>query len=130
MSAGTLHLISQDKSSYGVINSKGRLAIGHDGKPALFFKRAKAAAAHALSNRTGGCRTMNLTEAWEMVIKAAEITQRLIERGDLDEDACGIPRLTQALTKVTPRVQRMRARLDFIRAKKAGKQNRPSWATP
>lgn len=73
---------------------------------------------------------MNQTEAWETVIKAAKISLALIERGDLDDDACDTPKLATALRKVAPRVERMRARLDFLRARKAGTLNRPSWATP
>jgi acyl-coenzyme A synthetase/AMP-(fatty) acid ligase len=74
---------------------------------------------------------MNLTEAMEEILKAAE--QRLI----ISEDEAlrhgkshALPKLAQALRKIRPRVEHMRERLDFSRAKKAGKQTRPSWATP
>jgi hypothetical protein len=74
---------------------------------------------------------MNQTESWEEVIKAAE--QRL----SISEDEAlrhgkshALPSLAKALRKVRPRVERMRARLDFSRARKAGKLTRPSWATP
>lgn len=74
---------------------------------------------------------MNQTEAWEEVIKAAE--QRLI----ISEDEAlrhgkshALPKLAQALRKIRPRVERMRSRLDVVRARKAGKPTRPSWATP
>ncbi len=74
---------------------------------------------------------MNQTEAYEEVIKAAQ--QRLTISED-EALRCGqshaLPKLAQALRKVLPRVQRMRTRLDFSRARKAGKQSRPSWATP
>lgn len=74
---------------------------------------------------------MNQTEAWEEVFKAAE------QRFAISEDEAlrhgkshALPSLAKALRKVRPRVERMRTRLDFARAKKAGKLNRPSWATP
>jgi hypothetical protein len=73
---------------------------------------------------------MNMTEAWEVVIRAAEIAQTLVERGDLDDEACGIANLSRAITKVKPRAGRMRSRVDFARARKAGPLNRPKWATP
>lgn len=57
---------------------------------------------------------MNQTEAW---IEALQ-------------EAHAFPKLGAALKKVKPRVERMRSRLDFARAKTAGKLNRPSWATP
>lgn len=41
-----------------------------------------------------------------------------------------IARLRKAIAKVEPRVQRMRARLDAIRARKAGKPRCPKWAMP
>jgi len=68
---------------------------------------------------------MNLTESWELVIKAAELCR---------DDPAGLglqtPHLAKAIKKVKPRVERMRARLDFIRARKAGKPTGPSWAIP
>lgn len=66
---------------------------------------------------------MNQTEAWEAVLLAAEAYERIMTLRDARP-------LQRALAKVKPRVTRMRARLDFIRARKAGKLNRPSWATP
>lgn len=74
---------------------------------------------------------MNQTEAWETVEKAA--LERLIyltrrAKTPAKKQECRALRI--ALIKVGPRVHRMRARLDFSRAKKAGKQSRPSWATP
>lgn len=71
---------------------------------------------------------MNVTEAWEAVIRAADWMVRTGEK--TDPKAGPVVELRAALKKVTPRVQRMRSRLDFIRAKKAGKQTRPNWATP
>lgn len=79
---------------------------------------------------------MNQTEAMETVLEAADIFCRLnllekgrpmvmVKIGNGDSH-----NLVSALRKITPRVQRMRARLDFSRAKKAGKQSRPSWAAP
>lgn len=41
-----------------------------------------------------------------------------------------MPRLAKALHKTKPRVERMRARLDAIRARRAGKPKCPSWAMP
>jgi hypothetical protein len=74
---------------------------------------------------------MNLTEAWEEVIKAAEQRLAISEDDALRHGKShALPKLAQALRKVRPRVERMRSRLDFSRAKKAGKQTRPSWATP
>jgi hypothetical protein len=67
---------------------------------------------------------MNLTESWELVIRAAELCR------DDPRWSAAMPRLAKALTKVKPRVERMRSRLDFSRARKAGTQTRPSWATP
>lgn len=74
---------------------------------------------------------MNLTEAWEEVIKAAEQRLSISEDESLRYGKShALPKLAQALRKVRPRVERMRARLDVIRARKAGKPTRPSWATP
>ena len=71
---------------------------------------------------------MNVTEAYEWVATAAQtMVQRADQQGMQDE---GIENLRRALKHVQPRVHRMRSRLDFIRAKKAGKQTRPNWATP
>lgn len=71
---------------------------------------------------------MTVTEAFEWVTAAAEtMVQKADEQRMKDE---GIENLRRALKRVQPRVQRMRARLDFARARRAGKLNRPSWATP
>lgn len=72
---------------------------------------------------------MNQTEAWEIVWNAAveRLSHLTLKR---PKQAAKCARLERALSKCAPRVQRMRARLDFSRAKRAGKQSRPSWATP
>lgn len=69
---------------------------------------------------------MNQTEAWEIVIKAAESRLFIAD----SEAAHAFPKLAAALKKVKPRVERMRSRLNFARARKAGTLNRPQWATP
>lgn len=70
---------------------------------------------------------MNQTEAFEAVYQAAveRLSHFTARRQDKQRAT-----LERALNKVFPRVQRMRQRLDFIRAKRAGTLNRPSWATP
>jgi len=78
--------------------------------------------------RSEGGRTMNQTEAWEVVIKAADWMVRTAEK--TNPKAGPVIELRTALKKVKPRVERMRSRLDFARARKAGTLNRPSWATP
>jgi hypothetical protein len=74
---------------------------------------------------------MNQTEAWEAVGNAAlEHLSWLACRAKTLKQQQEVKLLKRAIQKVAPRVQRMRARLDFSRARKAGKQTRPSWATP
>ncbi len=73
---------------------------------------------------------MNMTEAWETVIRAAEIARTLVERGNLDDEACGIAKISTAINKVKPRVERMRSRLDHARARRAGKPRCPKGLEP
>lgn len=87
-----------------------------------------AAYGHTLVEWEGGAG-MNQTEAWEAVYGAAFAALSLgIRSGMMEADEQR--RLAAACKKVKPRVERMRSRLDFARARKAGKLNRPSWATP
>lgn len=72
---------------------------------------------------------MNITEAYEAVYMAAVAylaKQKRNSKSAQREQA----NLERALKKISPRIQRMRSRLDFSRARRAGKQSRPSWATP
>ena len=68
---------------------------------------------------------MNQTEAWELVIKAAELCR---------DDPAGLglqtPHLAKAIKKVKPRVERMRSRLECIRARRAGKPKCPRGLEP
>lgn len=73
---------------------------------------------------------MNNTEAWEMVIKAAQNFAQIDETEATINGAPMMPKLNAALKRVTPRVDRMRSRLDAIRAQKSGKPNCPKWAMP
>ncbi|MBE7497089.1 MAG: hypothetical protein HS117_19280 [Verrucomicrobiaceae bacterium] len=67
---------------------------------------------------------MNITEAWEQVLRAAEMYR------DSESGWAAMPRLPKAITKVKPRVERMRQRLDSARARRAGKPKCPRWAEP
>lgn len=74
---------------------------------------------------------MNQTEAMEAVYNGAvQHLGRLFLRAKSRKQKQECKALERALHKVWPRVERMRARLDFSRARKAGTQSRPSWATP
>lgn len=67
---------------------------------------------------------MNQTEAWELVIRAAEMCQQ-------DERwRNAMPRLAKAISRTKPKVEKMRARLDDQRARRAGKPKCPAWARP
>lgn len=73
---------------------------------------------------------MNNTEAWEMVIKAAEKFAQIDETEATLNGALMMPKLKAALNRVTPRVERMRSKLDFMRAARAGKPKLPAWMAP
>lgn len=73
---------------------------------------------------------MNNTEAWEMVIKAAENFMRIDETESAATGTRMMPKLQAALNRVTPRVDRMRAKLDFARAARSGRPKLPSWMAP
>lgn len=74
---------------------------------------------------------MNQTEAWELVFAAAVARYaRMALTAKSKAERQAVKDMDVALKKVSLRVHRMRARLDFARARKAGKQTRPSWATP
>ena len=71
---------------------------------------------------------MNQTEAWEWIVTASEtMVQKADEQGMLDE---GIENLRRALNRVKPRVERMRSRLDHLRARRAGKPRCPKGLEP
>jgi hypothetical protein len=72
---------------------------------------------------------MNITEAFEEVLAAAQSMVAYSERNDDKMPDC-IVKLRRAIAKVEPRVKRMRSRLDAIRARKSGKPNCPKWAMP
>ncbi len=67
---------------------------------------------------------MNQTEAWEMVIRAAQLCR------DDPHWSAAMPRLAKAIMKVKPRVERMRSRLDYARARRAGKPRCPKGLEP
>lgn len=72
---------------------------------------------------------MTITEAYEAVYLAAVAhlaKQKGTSKAALREQAS----LERALKKISPRIHRMRARLDVSRARRAGKPSRPAWATP
>jgi len=74
---------------------------------------------------------MNQTEAWEAVYNAAlERLSWQVLRAKTRAQKAECKTLERALRKVGTRVHRMRSRLEFARARKAGTLNRPSWATP
>lgn len=67
---------------------------------------------------------MNITEAYEEVLRAAKMCR---------DDArwrAAMPRLPKAILKIQPRVERMRERLDFWRARRAGKPRCPKGLEP
>jgi len=73
---------------------------------------------------------MNQTEAYELVLKAA---QNFLQIDETESTLTGhrmMPRLQAAINKVEPRVNRMRSKLDFLRSTRAGKPNLPSWMAP
>lgn len=72
---------------------------------------------------------MNITEAYEAVLMAA-VAHLSKQRGNSKKAQREQSYLERALKKVSPRIARMRSRLDFHRARKQGTLNRPSWATP
>jgi len=65
---------------------------------------------------------MNLTEAWESVLKAAEAVA--------DEDLLNSKELHKACRMVRPRVERMRGRLEALRARRAGRPLCPRGLEP
>lgn len=71
---------------------------------------------------------MNQTEAWETVLEAA---RQYAGRVDLINHSGKVWRLSKALEKVTPRVSRMRTRLNTIRATAAQRRKTakgmPAW---
>lgn len=73
---------------------------------------------------------MNLTEAYELILKAAGSRLLIDEYEEPRTGKRSFPDLEKAIRKIQPRVERMRARLDSTRARKAGKPTRPKWATP
>lgn len=72
---------------------------------------------------------MNKTEAYETVLNAA-IGLLSLETSRGDGDLIGNRRLETAINQVTPQIQRMRSRLDALRARRAGKPTCPKWALP
>lgn len=73
---------------------------------------------------------MNLTEAYELILKAAASRMLIDEFEQPRTGKLSFPKLDQAIRKIQPRIQRRRTRLDVTRARKAGKPTRPSWTTP
>jgi len=67
---------------------------------------------------------MTQTEAWELVIRAAELCR------DDPRWSAAMPRLPRAILKTKPKVERMRARLDDLRARRAGAPKLPAWMKP
>lgn len=72
---------------------------------------------------------MNQTEAWELVVRAAE-SRLFIADIEAQQDAHAFPKPATALKKIKPRVERMRSRLDFARARRAGKPRCPKGLEP
>ncbi|MES2596045.1 MAG: hypothetical protein V4662_11945 [Verrucomicrobiota bacterium] len=71
---------------------------------------------------------MNLTESWELVLRAARNFEMIDETESTVTGKRLMPNLATALKKVAPRIERMRSRLDSARARKAGKPKCPRWA--
>lgn len=72
---------------------------------------------------------MNTTEAWELVVKAAE-SRLFIADAEAHHASHAFPKLASALKRIKPRVERMRSRLDHLRARKAGKPRCPKGLEP
>jgi hypothetical protein len=72
---------------------------------------------------------VNQTEAWEWVLGAAEGLIYHAEKQGLPDDE-GLRALRKAVPKVKPKIERMRARLDDSRARRAGKPKLPAWMKP
>lgn len=69
---------------------------------------------------------MNVTESHEMLVRAAEW---ILDRYG-DDRPGEFAKLPAALRIMKPRAQRMRERLDFHRARRAGTPKGPAWASP
>lgn len=72
---------------------------------------------------------MNQTEAWELVVRAAE-SRLFIDDCEAVLAPRTFPSLAAALKKIKPRVERMRSRLDHLRARKAGNPRCPKGLEP
>lgn len=73
---------------------------------------------------------MNITEAWERILSAAESTVKHFSMHDLMRGKGNDPTLIRALSIIRPRVKRMRSRLDHARARMAGKPLCPKGLEP
>lgn len=73
---------------------------------------------------------MNLTECWQLVLNAAVAFEEEQVRAVAMYGTRGMPELSTAIHKVRPKVERMQARLEALRARRAGKPLRPKWAEP
>lgn len=74
---------------------------------------------------------MNVTEAQEELLAAAQsmLARADHQGGGMSRLQC-VRNLRRAVQIMTPRVARMRARLNDIRARRAGCPNCPKWAAP
>jgi hypothetical protein len=70
---------------------------------------------------------MNQTEAWEAVLKAAQLFHSSTPGACVTPEGGKPQKLSVALLKVTPRIKRMRERLDALRARRKPMTNGPEW---
>ncbi len=70
---------------------------------------------------------MNQTEANEAVLKAAELFEARVPGACVTLPSGRVIRLSVAIRKVTPKIARMRSRLDALRARKTPVKNGPQW---
>lgn len=74
---------------------------------------------------------MNITEAHEELLAAAQsMLTRAEQQGGIIRNLECTRKLRRAVQILTPRVRRMRARLNDQRARRAGTPNCPKWAAP
>jgi hypothetical protein len=71
---------------------------------------------------------MNQTEAWEAVLKAAQLFHHSFPGACVTPEGGKPQKLSLALLKVTPKVKRMRERLDALRARRKPIKSGPEWA--
>lgn len=74
---------------------------------------------------------MNITEAHEELLAVAQsMLTRAEQQGGIIRNLECTRKLRRAVQIMTPRVARMRARLDESRARRVGHPNCPKWAAP